>query len=84
MGRGRSPKLSEDELVEAIESVTSPEWPVADTVEVLEALEDAPTKRTVRDTLRNYSGDSESRIRGRKPGNQKGWVWWTHPAESDK
>lgn len=76
MGRGRNPSLSENELIEAIESVTSPDWLVADTEEVLEQLADPPTKRTVRDTLQDYNDDTDSVICGRKPGEQT-WVWWT-------
>lgn len=85
MGRGRKPELSEAELVEAIESVTSPEWLVADTEEVREQLADPPTKRTVRNTLADYADPDESpesRICGRKAGNHS-WVWWTLPRDGD-
>lgn len=87
MGRGRKPKLSEAELVEAIESLTSPAWPVVDKDEIHEELDDPPTKKTVLNTLQRCADPDrspESRIRGRTPGNQKGWVWWTIPRdESD-
>ncbi len=78
MGRGRNPKLSEDDLLDAIESITSSAYPVADTQEICADVDKEVTARTVRDTLRSYSQDPESTIQGRKPGKQKGWVWWVH------
>jgi hypothetical protein len=79
MGRGRNPKLSEAELVDGIGSITSPAYPVADTQEVQDRLEQDVTGRTVRDTLAGHAEDSGSRISGRTPGDQKGWVWWVVP-----
>ena len=83
MRRGRNPKLSEKELVDAISSATSPAYPVIDTQEVQDLLERDVTDRTVRDTLAGYAEDSDSRISGRKPGDQKGWVWWVMPEDTD-
>jgi len=83
MGRGRKPKLSEGELVGAIESITSPAYPVADTSEIRAEIGRDVTGRTVRDTLAGYADDTDSQIAGRKPGNQKGWVWWLVPENDD-
>jgi len=84
MGRGRKPALSEAELVEAIESLTSPAYPVVDKDEIHAKLEDPPTKKTVLNTLQRCADPDESpesRIRGRTPGDQKGWIFWIVPAD---
>ena len=78
MGRGRNPTLSESELVSAIDNLTGPGDPVADTAEVHDALDKDVAQKTVSNTLRRLHEDDDSPVWGRTAGEQKGWLWYVH------
>lgn len=81
--RGPSPSISETELVETIESVTDQTEPIADTGEIYDALNPAVTPRTVLNRLQTFHNRKQSRIAGQTISDQKGWVWWLTPTETE-
>lgn len=80
--RGRKPAISESALIDAVDALTRPEQPVADTGEVFDQLDQDVSERTVRDTLRKFDEDEDSPISGRTPGEQNGWHWWLTPDDT--
>ncbi len=77
---GRPPRVGDDELVETVERLTTPERPICETEEV--ADEFPMGNEGMRERLKRAAEDEDVQIRGLQPGGQGGYVWWTIPRET--
>jgi hypothetical protein len=72
---GRPPKVTDDELVAALQQAL--DWPTVaavDTAAVAAILD--TNQQTVRNRLKAAHNDEAIPIGGTRPGEQSGWVWW--------
>lgn len=73
---GRPPKVTDDELVEALQNALDwPEVAAVGTDSVSSELDSVP-RQTVRNRLKTARGDSDVPVGGFRPGEQGGWAWW--------
>lgn len=78
---GRPPKVADDELVETVERLTTPERPICETDEV--ASEFPMGNEGMRERLKRAAEEEGVPIRGLQPGGQGGYVWWIIPRDSE-
>jgi predicted transcriptional regulator len=77
---GRPPKVSDEELVGALQATLDwPEVPVVETDAI--AAELGINQQTVRNRLKAARESENVPIGGSRPGNQGGWMWWLTDAD---
>jgi hypothetical protein len=77
---GRPPKVTDDELVVALQQAL--DWPTVAAVDTaaVAALLDV-NQQTVRNRLKAARDDDTVPIGGSQPGTQSGWMWWLTDAD---
>ena len=81
LGMGRPPRVGNDELVSAVDELTTVERPICETSQV--AAEFPMSGEGMCERLKRAATDEEVPIQGLQPGGQGGYVWWTIPLNSD-
>ena len=77
---GRPPKVTDNELVGALQRTL--DWPTVAAVETeVVAAQLGVNQQTVRNRLKVADEDDTVPIGGSRPGNQGGWLWWLTDAD---
>lgn len=78
---GRPPKITDDELVGALQEAL--DWPTVAAVETAEVAAEIGevNQQTVRNRLKAAHESRDVPIGGSRPGEQSGWMWWLTDTE---